>query len=67
MGFDLKLQILPFNTIYPRLDVHSTQVGICVIVNKWDHILFLGVVKHNETFVHLNGIVDVQAEGTIVL
>ncbi len=67
MGFDLKLQVIPFNTFYPRLEVHSTQVGIYVIVNKWDHNLFLGVVKHNETFIHLNGIVHVQVEGTIVL
>jgi hypothetical protein len=67
LGFELKLQVIPFNTFYPRFEVHSTQVGIYVIVNKWDNILFLGVVKHNETFIHLNGIVDVQVEGTIVL
>ncbi len=46
------------------------------IQHKWAYMLllingitslFLGVVKHNETFVHLNGIVDVQVDGTIVL
>jgi TBCC domain-containing protein 1 len=61
------MQVIPFNTFYPRLEVHSTQVDIYVIVNKWDHILFLGMVKHNETFVHLNGIFDIQVKGTIVL
>jgi TBCC domain-containing protein 1 len=67
VGIDLGLQVAPYNTFYPRLEAHLAQVGIDATVNRWDRILTLGVVDHNEPFVHPNGVADVQAEGATVL
>ncbi|CAM6049575.1 unnamed protein product [Sphagnum compactum] len=66
-GDNYNLQVAPYNTFYPRLEAHLAQVGIDATVNRWDRILTLGVVDHNETFVHPNGVADVQAEGATVL
>ncbi|CAM6000826.1 unnamed protein product [Sphagnum balticum] len=66
-GDNYNLQVAPYNTFYPRLEAHLAQVGIDATVNRWDRILTLGVVDHNEPFVHPNGVADVQAEGATVL
>ncbi|CAM6028454.1 unnamed protein product [Sphagnum balticum] len=66
-GDNYNLQVAPYNTFYPRLEAHLAQVGIDATVNRWDRILTLGVADHNETFVHPNGVADVQAEGATVL
>ncbi len=61
------LQVAPYNTFYPRLEVHLAQVGVDATVNRWDHILTLGLLDHNDTFIHTNGVANVQVEGAMLL
>ncbi|CAM6051077.1 unnamed protein product [Sphagnum compactum] len=66
-GDNHNLQVAPYNTFYPRLEVHLAQVGVDATVNRWDHILTLGLLDHNDTFIHTNGVANVQVEGATLL
>jgi hypothetical protein len=58
-------QIAPFNTYYPRLGEHMTQVGVDPSTNKWDQPFVLGVVDPHDSLSHPAGVSDVQAESAI--
>ncbi|XP_048538742.1 TBCC domain-containing protein 1-like isoform X1 [Triticum urartu] len=62
VGDNHKLHIAPFNTYYPRLGEHLTQVGVDPSTNKWDQPFVLGVVDPHDSLSHPAGVSDVQAE-----
>ncbi|XP_051194261.1 uncharacterized protein [Lolium perenne] len=65
VGDNHKLHIAPFNTYYPRLGEHMTQVGVDPSTNKWDQPFVLGVVDPHDSLSHPAGVSDVQAESAI--
>jgi TBCC domain-containing protein 1 len=66
LGFRLK-QVAPYNTFYPKLEVHLAQVGVDATVNRWDRILTLGMVDPHDAFAHPAGSAGVLAEGATQL
>lgn len=62
VGDNHKLQVAPFNTFYPELEEHMTQVGMEASINRWDEPLALGVVDPHDSLSHPAGVSDVQAE-----
>ncbi|KAM0855226.1 hypothetical protein ACQ4PT_049930 [Festuca glaucescens] len=62
VGDNHKLHIAPFNTYYPRLGEHMTQVGVDPSTNKWDQPFVLGAVDPHDSLSHPAGVSDVQAE-----
>lgn len=67
LGENHNLQVAPYNTFYPRLEVHLALVGIELSVNKWDKFLTLGVVDPHDSLPHAAGVADAQAEGASLL
>ncbi|KAJ1259920.1 hypothetical protein BS78_10G192700 [Paspalum vaginatum] len=67
MGDNHKLQVAPFNTYYPQLGEHLSQVGVDPNVNKWDQPFVLGVVDPHDSLTHPAGVSDVQAESATCL
>ncbi|GAB4844502.1 hypothetical protein Ancab_037880 [Ancistrocladus abbreviatus] len=56
------LKVAPYNTFYPQLKEHLSQVGIEASVNLWDEPLALGVIDLHDALSHPAGVSDVQAE-----
>ncbi|GLT50199.1 hypothetical protein SLA2020_436240 [Shorea laevis] len=62
VGDNHKLQVAPYNTFYPQLEAHMTEVGIETNINRWDEPLALGVVDPHDSLSHPAGVSDAQAE-----
>ncbi|KAL5067292.1 hypothetical protein RYX36_018179 [Vicia faba] len=62
IGDNHKLQVAPYNTCYPQLEEHMSEVGILPTVNKWDEALALGILDPHDSLSHPAGVSDVQAE-----
>ncbi|KAJ1409900.1 Tubulin binding cofactor C-like domain [Sesbania bispinosa] len=62
VGDNHKLQVAPYNTFYPQLEEHMSEVGILPTVNRWDEPLVLGVLDPHDSLSHPAGVSDVQAE-----
>ncbi|KAI4348752.1 hypothetical protein L6164_009435 [Bauhinia variegata] len=62
VGDNHKLQVAPYNTFYPQLEEHMTEVGILPTVNRWDETVALGVVDPHDSLSHPAGVSDVQTE-----
>ncbi|KAL6888336.1 hypothetical protein ACP4OV_009362 [Aristida adscensionis] len=67
LGDNHKLQVAPFNTNYPQLREHLTQIGVDPTVNKWDQPFVLGVVDPHDSLSHPAGVSDVKAESATCL
>ncbi|KAI3984322.1 hypothetical protein MKX01_011276 [Papaver californicum] len=67
LGDNHKLQVAPYNTFYPQLGMHMTQVGIDANINKWDEHLVLGMVDPHDSLSHPAGVSDVQADSAACL
>ncbi|KAJ6818001.1 TBCC domain-containing protein 1-like [Iris pallida] len=67
LGDNHKLKVAPYNTFYPLLEEHMSQVGINASVNKWDAALVLGMVDPHDSLSHPAGVSDVQAESATCL
>ncbi|KAI4341258.1 hypothetical protein MLD38_026002 [Melastoma candidum] len=67
VGDNHKLQVAPYNTFYPQLEEHMTEVGIKASVNKWDEPLTLGVVDPHDSLSHPAGVSDVLAESASLI
>ncbi|KAI3889015.1 hypothetical protein MKX03_012448, partial [Papaver bracteatum] len=65
LGDNHKLQVAPYNTFYPQLGMHMTQVSIDANINKWDEHLVLGMVDPHDLLCHHAGVSDVQADSVI--
>ncbi|KAF7804126.1 TBCC domain-containing protein 1 [Senna tora] len=65
VGDNHKLQVAPYNTFYPQLEEHMSEVGILPTVNRWDEPLALGMVDPHDSLSHPAGVSDVQAESAI--
>lgn len=66
-GNNHNLQVAPYNTFYPDLEMHLAQVGVDRAVNLWDKPLALGIVDPHDSLSHPAGVSDVQAESATVL
>uniref|UniRef100_A0A803LFW4 TBCC domain-containing protein 1 n=1 Tax=Chenopodium quinoa TaxID=63459 RepID=A0A803LFW4_CHEQI len=62
IGDNHKLQVAPYNTFYPQLEEHMSQVGIEPTINQWNEPLPLGVVDPHDSLSHPAGVSDAQAE-----
>lgn len=62
IGDNPKLQLAPYNTYYPELEEHMTQVGINASINKWNEPYVLGMVDPHESLSNPTGISEVQPE-----
>ncbi|GAU45774.1 hypothetical protein TSUD_24380 [Trifolium subterraneum] len=62
IGDNHKLQVAPYNTCYPQLEKHMSEVGILPTVNRWDEALALGMLDPHDSLSHPAGVSDVQAE-----
>lgn len=67
LGDNHKLQVAPFNTFYPRLEVHLSQVGVNAKINRWNDPLVLGMVDPHDSLSHPAGVSDVQSESAACL
>ncbi|KAI3992209.1 hypothetical protein MKX01_021617 [Papaver californicum] len=67
LGDNHKLQVAPYNTFYPQLGMHMTQVGIDANINKWDEHLVLAMVDPHDSLSHPAGVSDVQADSAACL
>ncbi|KAL2923807.1 TBCC domain-containing protein 1 [Bienertia sinuspersici] len=67
VGDNHKLQVAPYNTFYPQLEEHMSQVGVEPTVNKWNDPLPLGVVDPHDSLSHPAGVSDAQAETAALL
>ncbi|KAI3910320.1 hypothetical protein MKW92_017962 [Papaver armeniacum] len=67
LGDNHKLQVAPYNTFYPQLEEHLSQVGVDTTINKWNEPLVLGVVDPHDSLSHPAGVSDVQAESATCL
>ncbi|OVA06660.1 CARP motif [Macleaya cordata] len=67
LGDNHKLQVAPYNTFYPQLEVHMTQAGINANINRWNEPLVLGMVDPHDSLSHPAGVSDVQAESATCL
>ncbi|KAI3951419.1 hypothetical protein MKW98_030271 [Papaver atlanticum] len=67
LGDNHKLQVAPYNTFYPQLEEHLSQVGVDITINKWNEPLVLGVVDPHDSLSHPAGASDVQAESATCL
>lgn len=52
----------PFNTFYPQLAEHMSQVGINANINRWNEPLVLGMVEPHDSLSHPAGLSDMQSE-----
>eukprot|EP01018_Ginkgo_biloba_P018415 Gb_01920 [translate_table: standard] len=66
-GNNHNLQVAPYNTFYPDLEMHLAQVGLDPTINKWDKPLALGMVDPHDSLSHPAGVSDGQAESATVL
>eukprot|EP00270_Netrium_digitus_P000515 TRINITY_DN10572_c0_g2_i1.p1 TRINITY_DN10572_c0_g2~~TRINITY_DN10572_c0_g2_i1.p1 ORF type:complete len:592 (+),score=129.10 TRINITY_DN10572_c0_g2_i1:85-1860(+) len=48
-GDNHNVQVAPYNTFYPRLELHMARVGVDPSVNKWDDLLLLYPAEHHES------------------
>ncbi|CAO2831811.1 unnamed protein product [Amaranthus hypochondriacus] len=62
VGDNHKLQVAPYNTFYPHLEDHMSQVGVEPTINMWNEPLALGVIDPHDSLSHPAGVSDVQAE-----
>ncbi|XWS43215.1 hypothetical protein CRYUN_Cryun16bG0083400 [Craigia yunnanensis] len=62
VGDNHKLQVAPYNTFYPQLEEHMTEVGIEATINRWDEPLALGMIDPHSSLSHPAGVSDAQAE-----
>lgn len=62
VGDNHKLQVAPYNTCYPQLEEHMSEVGILPTVNRWDEALALSMLDPHDSLSHPAGVSDVQAE-----
>lgn len=60
-------QVAPYNTFYPQLEEHMTQVGVVGTINKWNEPLVLGIVDPHDSLSHAAGVSEVQAESATCL
>ncbi|XP_057538355.1 uncharacterized protein LOC130815861 [Amaranthus tricolor] len=67
VGDNHKLQVAPYNTFYPHLEDHMSQVGVEPTINMWNEPLALGVVDPHDSLSHPAGVSDVQAETAALL
>ncbi|KAL5719653.1 hypothetical protein ACHQM5_012406 [Ranunculus cassubicifolius] len=67
LGDNHKLQVAPYNTYYPELEEHMTQVGITASINKWNDPMVLGVGDPHDALSHPAGISEVQPESAACL
>lgn len=52
----------PYNTCYPQLTEHMSEVGILPTVNRWNETLALGMLDPHDSLSHPAGVSDAQAE-----
>ncbi|XP_004497930.1 uncharacterized protein [Cicer arietinum] len=62
VGDNHKLQVAPYNTCYPQLTEHMSEVGILPTVNRWNETLALGMLDPHDSLSHPAGVSDAQAE-----
>ncbi|XP_023517362.1 TBCC domain-containing protein 1-like isoform X1 [Cucurbita pepo subsp. pepo] len=67
VGDNHKLQVAPYNTFYPQLGDHMSEVGLEAALNRWDEPLALGVVDPHDSLSHPAGVSDVQTESATCL
>lgn len=67
IGDNHKLQVAPYNTFYPQLEEHMSQVGVEPTINLWNEPLPLGVVDPHDSLSHPAGVSDAQAETAALL
>ncbi|KAH0462238.1 hypothetical protein IEQ34_009813 [Dendrobium chrysotoxum] len=67
LGDNHKLQVAPFNTSYPQLAEHMSQVGINANINRWNEPLVLGMVDPHDSLSHPAGLSDTQSESATCL
>ncbi|XP_010257397.1 PREDICTED: TBCC domain-containing protein 1-like [Nelumbo nucifera] len=67
LGDNHKLQVAPYNTFYPQLKEHMTQVGVDTSINRWNEPMVLGMVDPHDSLSHPAGVSDVQAESATCL
>ncbi|GLJ06893.1 hypothetical protein SUGI_0051590 [Cryptomeria japonica] len=66
-GNNHNLQVAPYNTFYPDLEMHLTQVRVDPNVNMWDKPFALGMVDPHDSLSHPAGVSDGQAESASIL
>lgn len=57
----------PYNTFYPYLEMHLTQVRVDPKINMWDKPFSLGMVDPHDSLSHPAGVLDGQAELASIL
>ncbi|KAK8926020.1 hypothetical protein KSP39_PZI017993 [Platanthera zijinensis] len=67
LGDNHKLHVAPFNTFYPQLEEHLSQVGVNANINRWNEPLVLGTVDPHDSLSHPAGASDVQSESAACL
>ncbi|XP_020598899.1 TBCC domain-containing protein 1 isoform X2 [Phalaenopsis equestris] len=67
LGDNHKLQVAPYNTFYPQLLEHMSQVGINAIINRWNEPIVLGMVDPHDSLPHPAGLSDTQSESATCL
>ncbi|KAF9593827.1 hypothetical protein IFM89_025612 [Coptis chinensis] len=67
LGDNHKLQVAPYNTFYPQLEEHMSQVSVDATINRWNEPLVLGMVDPQDSLSHPTGVSDVQAESATSL
>jgi len=67
LGDNHKIQVAPYNTFYPRLDAHLSEVGVDPSVNLWNVPITLGKTDPHDPNLPTAGAADGELETASLL